>query len=52
MKGRIATRNGQPAYMAAPPRLRASHIQRPTQPMEQPRRSIWQLLMPRSEGRK
>lgn len=36
--GMIATRNGRPAYENAPPRLRASQIERP-RGMEEPRRS-------------
>lgn len=44
MKGRIATRNGEPAYMAAPPRLRASHIERPTQPLKPEPRPWWRWI--------
>ena len=40
MTARIATRNGQPAYKDAPPRLRASQIERPV-PMDTPREPIW-----------
>jgi hypothetical protein len=36
--GMIATRNGRPAYLDAPPRLRASQLQRP-QPLQPERRS-------------
>lgn len=36
MTARIANRNGEPAWKNAPPRLRASQIERP--PMEQPRK--------------
>lgn len=41
----IATRNGKPAYMDAPPRLRQSQIERPRPvPMQQPRRSLFDWL--------
>ena len=37
---RIATRNGQPAYVNAPPRLRQSQVKREVAPMQAPRRSL------------
>lgn len=45
----IATRNGKPAYMDAPPRLRQSQIEhlRPV-PMQQPRRSLLSRILGRA----
>jgi hypothetical protein len=44
MTARIATRNGRPAYLNAPPRLRASQIERPTQPMPEQRGWLARIL--------
>lgn len=41
---RIATRNGQPAYVNAPPRSRQSQVKREVAPMQAPRRSLWQRV--------
>ena len=43
MTTRIATRNGRPAYLNAPPRLRASQIERP-QPMPEQRGWLARIL--------
>jgi hypothetical protein len=44
MTARIATRNGRPAYLNAPPRLRASQIERPLQPMPEQRGWLARLI--------
>ena len=44
MTARIANRNGEPAWKNAPPRLRASQIERPTLPPDPPRRGLWAII--------